>query len=463
MSSNIGLVVNPKSGFVGIGTGRPSTLLHVDGNMLAAGTITASNLSILGDFVTLNTITSNTEQMVIQNAGTGPALKVTQTGAHPIADFYDDGNALAMRIADGGNVGIGTANPLGRLHVNGDVTITSTGALTIPRGTTAQRPTNPLAGMMRYNNDEGYIETYEPILSMWISISSFVGVLATGGTVTEIIESGIQYRVHSFTSAGTSSFQVLRGGSVEYVVIAGGGGGGSGVYSGGGGAGGYRSSVNAGLSGGGTSAESAPTLTIQSYTVTVGAGGAGGTTNSTDTGYNRGSQGNNSSIVGTDISIISTGGGGGGAYGNAANAQNNGGNGGCGGAGAGHDSVVRAGGLGTSNQGLNGGNGQAGSPYRGGGGGGAGQVGATGNTSGNGGNGIASSITGVSTFRSGGGGAGQNGSAVGSGGSGGGGNGQQAGTANTGGGGGGGDGGTNSAKNSFAGGSGIVMIRYRTG
>jgi len=59
--------------------------------------------------------------MVIQNAGTGPALKVTQTGAHPIADFYDDNNVLAMRIADGGNVGIGTANPQYKLDVNGNI------------------------------------------------------------------------------------------------------------------------------------------------------------------------------------------------------------------------------------------------------------------------------------------------------------------------------------------------------
>jgi len=118
MSSNIGLFVNPKSGFVGIGTSRPATALHVEGNMLASGTITASNLSILGDFVTLNTITSNTEQMVITNAGTGPALKVTQTGANSIAEFYDDGNTLAMTIADGGNVGIGTANPSNKLSIN---------------------------------------------------------------------------------------------------------------------------------------------------------------------------------------------------------------------------------------------------------------------------------------------------------------------------------------------------------
>jgi hypothetical protein len=85
------------------------------------GTIQGSNLKILGDFVTLDTITSNTEQMVITNAGTGPALKVTQTGANSIAEFYDDGNVLALKIADGGNVGIGTGIPMGKLHVNGNV------------------------------------------------------------------------------------------------------------------------------------------------------------------------------------------------------------------------------------------------------------------------------------------------------------------------------------------------------
>jgi microcystin-dependent protein len=83
------------------------------------GTVRASNLEILGDFVTLNTVTSNTEQMVIVNAGTGPALKVTQTGANSIAEFYDDGNVLAFKVADGGNVGIGTAVPTTKLDVVG--------------------------------------------------------------------------------------------------------------------------------------------------------------------------------------------------------------------------------------------------------------------------------------------------------------------------------------------------------
>jgi hypothetical protein len=117
MGSSVLLV--KQTGRVGINTSLPAEALHVEGNVVASGTITASNLVILGDYVTLDTITSNTEQMVITNDGTGPALIVTQTGPEPIADFYDDGGVLALRIADGGSVGIGTATPQAKLHVLG--------------------------------------------------------------------------------------------------------------------------------------------------------------------------------------------------------------------------------------------------------------------------------------------------------------------------------------------------------
>jgi hypothetical protein len=53
------------------------------------------------------------------------------------------------------------------------------------------------------------------------------GVAATGGTVTDITDGGVSYRVHTFTSNG--SFVVTTGGAVEYLVVAVAGGGGGGL------------------------------------------------------------------------------------------------------------------------------------------------------------------------------------------------------------------------------------------
>ena len=122
---------------IGIGTTNATSALHVDGNVFTTGTITASNISVIGDFVTMNTVTSNTEQMIITNEGTGPALKVTQTGPHPIAEFYDDNGAIAFKVANDGLIGIGTTTPRQLLDVQGGPAIFSAN---VGIGTT-----NPLA------------------------------------------------------------------------------------------------------------------------------------------------------------------------------------------------------------------------------------------------------------------------------------------------------------------------------
>ena len=96
---------------------------------------------------------------------------------------------------------------------------------------------------------------------------------ATGGTITT---SG-DWKIHTFTSSGT--FEVTDGsGLVEFLAIAGGGGGGGyhGGFNGGGGAGGYRCSVIGENSGGGASAEDRKSVSVGTYTVTIGAGGSGG-------------------------------------------------------------------------------------------------------------------------------------------------------------------------------------------
>ncbi len=289
-------------------------------------------------------------------------------------------------------------------------------------------------------------------------------VTATGGTETIVCTN---FKVHTFTGPGT--FNVTCAGnpqgstSVDYLVIASGASGGGGSGAGGGGAGGYRESSGS-ASGCYTTSPlgacvSALPVSVQGYSVVVGAGGAAQTSSCKG----------NAGSVSTFSTITSAGGGGGGGENTPAKPGDSGGSGG---GGQGNPSNI-SGGAGNTPpvsppQGNNGGNGVT--NYAGGGGGGATGVGGTGpNPAGAGGAGATSSINGTPTARAGGGGGGQQppagcgpGPATAGGGAGGVYHvqvGQDA-TANTGGGGGGNAfmPGTNT---SGSGGSGIVIIRYR--
>jgi hypothetical protein len=272
------------------------------------------------------------------------------------------------------------------------------------------------------------------------------GPRASGGAETAIEQNGKYYRVHTFTTVGTSSLTFSRGGKVEYLVVAGGGGGGSRVNgSGGGGAGGLLTA----------SAKVMP----QAYSVVVGGGGAGGSGASSG---NKGLDGSPSSVFG----VTAVGGGGGGGSLNNITGESGGSGGGGGGGSTGNNGV---GGAGTSSQGNNGGNGFGESALNrgGGGGGGAGAAGTNGvlNVGGNGGNGLASSITGVSVTYAGGGGG--SGTTPGTGGTGGGATaptGSADGANGTNGLGGGGSGAASTAgadeRTGGNGGSGIVIVRY---
>ena len=92
---------------------------NVYNNSLAiTGTLTASNIMVLGSNVLLNTSTYNTEKLEVINNGTGPTLNVIQNGAQDIAYFYNN-SSIALSIINGGNVGIKTLAPLYALDING--------------------------------------------------------------------------------------------------------------------------------------------------------------------------------------------------------------------------------------------------------------------------------------------------------------------------------------------------------
>jgi len=340
-----------------------------------------------------------------------------------IVDYVTGNGRITVGPADGFTVYNGGTSARTALAVwdtsgnftnTGNGTFSGTGALAIPVGTTAQRPTGA-TGMIRMNTTTGYPEWYSTSASAWVQINQ-----------------GIPY-------------------SIEMLIVAGGGGGG--IHSGGGGGSG-------GLLYYGAETPKTPNgaaVTINSgtaYSVVVGAGGAGSGGPYTSVVGN-GFTGQNS-VFGTYTAL---GGGGGGS----ANGSVGGQNGGAGGGGSRSNTA----GSGTSGQGFAGGfPNTGGSPnYPGGGGGSSGNVGGNGNTGagGNGGDGLQYSISGSATYYAGGGGGNlQNGSPQGTGGLGGGANGSSgdgiAGTANTGGGGGGAQ--YSSGVGGGAGGSGIVIIRY---
>ena len=77
-------------------------------------------------------------------------------------DLAFETNLLALDVTNS-RVGIGTASPAVKLHVS------STDAIRIPSGTTAQRPGSPVAGMMRYNTDDTVFEGYNG--TNWVALT----------------------------------------------------------------------------------------------------------------------------------------------------------------------------------------------------------------------------------------------------------------------------------------------------
>jgi len=204
------------------------------------------------------------------------------------------------------------------------------------------------------------------------------GIAATGGTVT----TANGYRIHTFTSVGSTNFIVTNGGTAQ-VLVAGGGGGGGGNYTGGGGG------------AGGAVFNSAFSITAGTYSVTVGALGAGWAGYSVASGT--GSKGGDS----TFSNITGYGGGGGGDPTNAS--YNSYMDGGCGGGAGGPNASTY---VGVGSQGGNGGAGTGGTGCGGGGGMGGVGVACVSGQSGAGGPGATYTIGGQSYLICGGGGGG---------------------------------------------------------
>lgn len=376
------------------------------------------------------------------------------------------------------------ARNISKLSVGGD-----NGALKIPSGTTAQRPSNPQNGYTRHNTTLGSLEFYDATSGVWIAtnlipvVNSVTGGVYAGDTSTLGLSlSNATDKIDVvFTKAGTVLATVtnvaVSAGSASGILVP------SAVYSAvavgdtvaisiknqdGTPSSNSQSKTVIGLPTGGTITSSGGyrvhTFTSSGNLVVpanfsktanyliVAGGGGGGNYNSGGGGGAGGllsgtvaiSQGTYSAAVGAGGSGANTNGGPdslagstssftgltsaiGGGRGGANSGVTSGGNGGSGGGGA----IGSNGGSGTSGQGYSGGNAlYNGGNYPGGGGGGAGGAGQatpSASVAGNGGPGVISSITGSPvTYAGGGGGSTQSGGTGGAGGTGGGGAGSPA-------------------------------------
>lgn len=222
---------------------------------------------------------------------------------------------------------------------------TSFDDLSLPTGTTAERPGSPASGMIRYNTDLSLLEFYDG--SNWRPVTGYSqGSIGSGGQSISLKGGHV---VHAFTTTGNHTFTPSFNGYVQVLVVGGGGGTGGG-WTGGGGGGGMIFN------------RSFPVSSGTNYGVTVGAGAP------------RGSRSNGSNSV---FSTITAQGGGYGGWWDGGNANGGGSGGGGGNSSADGSRRREPGGLGVTGQGFPGGSGvrfndDGENTHNGGGGGGAG-------------------------------------------------------------------------------------------
>ena len=112
-------------------------------NLRIYGTLTTSNLNVIGTTTTITTATYQTENLeIISQANDGSAFKVIQNGTQDIAQFFD-ASVNVMTIRDGGNVGIGSTLPsekldiVGNIKLSGSINNTSSNEIEYVKGVTS--------------------------------------------------------------------------------------------------------------------------------------------------------------------------------------------------------------------------------------------------------------------------------------------------------------------------------------
>ena len=95
-----------------------------DNDLYINGTLTASNLNIVGTTTTISTSTYQTEALeIITNSIDSPAITIIQNGTQNLLEAFDNDTRI-LSILNNGNMGLGITNPVKRLELDGDLSFT---------------------------------------------------------------------------------------------------------------------------------------------------------------------------------------------------------------------------------------------------------------------------------------------------------------------------------------------------
>lgn len=130
-----------------------------------------------------------------------------------------EGGAVGAVAGTAGQISVTGANTNRLVSLADNPVIPGTGALTLPAGTTAQRPASPVAGMFRFNTTIGTSETYTG--SYWAPtgalLQTVIGTIGSGSSnsqipydnTTPLSTEGVQLWSQSFTPLVANSIIVI--------------------------------------------------------------------------------------------------------------------------------------------------------------------------------------------------------------------------------------------------------------
>lgn len=136
--------------------GIASNLVPSEDGTFTLGTVTNEWRKLYAGEAQIDDININTNVIQTTNTNQDLELRASGTGSIKVDDLSFKTNIISSTgdmILDPGSE---------------TVDINSTGSLTLPRGTTAQRPGTPAVGMLRYNTDTDVFEGYD---GQWITLN----------------------------------------------------------------------------------------------------------------------------------------------------------------------------------------------------------------------------------------------------------------------------------------------------